>query len=43
MVVLYVILGAVVLLAAVLLGNAALATAKARKLEGQHPTFPKKN
>jgi hypothetical protein len=39
MVVLYVILTAFVLLLAVLLGNAALASAKARKLEGQHPTF----
>lgn len=39
MVVIYVILGAFVLLAAVLLGNAAIASAKARKLEGQHPTF----
>ena len=39
MVILYVILAIIVILAAVLLINAALATAKARKLEGQHPTF----
>ena len=39
MVILYLILALIVMLAAVLLINAALATAKARKLEGQHPTF----
>ena len=39
MVILYAILGIILLLAAVLLGNAALATRRARKLEGEHPTF----
>ena len=39
MVVLYVILGVILLLAAVLFLNAALVTSKARKLQGQHPTF----
>lgn len=39
MVILYVILGILVLLAAVLLINAALVTSRARKLGGEHPTF----
>ena len=39
MIVLYLILAAILALAAVLLLNTALSTRKARKLEGQHPTF----
>ena len=39
MVILYAILAIMVILAAVLLINAAIASAKARKLEGNHPTF----
>ena len=39
MVILYAILAIIVLLAAVLVGNAALVSSKARKLGGQHPTF----
>ena len=39
MVILYVVLGMLVLLAAVLLINAALVTSRARKLGGEHPTF----
>ena len=39
MVILYAILAIIVILAAVLLINAAIASAKARKLEGNHPAF----
>ena len=39
MVILYAILAIIVLLAAVLVGNAALVSSKARKLGGKHPTF----
>ena len=39
MVILYAILAIIVILAAMLLINAAIASAKARKLEGNHPTF----
>ena len=39
MVILYIILAIIVILAAVLFINAAIATSKARKLTGEHPTF----
>ena len=39
MAILYIILAIIVILAAVLLMNTALASSKARKLAGQHPTF----
>ena len=39
MVILYAIVAIILILAAVLLGNAAIVTSKARKLEGQHPAF----
>ena len=39
MIILYIILAIIVILAAVLLINAAITSAKARKLEGNHPTF----
>ena len=39
MVILYAVFAIILILGAVLLGNAALATAKARKLQGNHPTF----
>lgn len=42
MVILYIILAVIVILAAVLLVNTALASSRARKLEGQHPTFTEK-
>ena len=39
MIVLYIILAAILVFAAVLLLNTSLQTRNARKLEGQHPTF----